>query len=146
MPVTDIDWSAVPAGNFGYQLRQRPGPENALGHLKLMLPNDHAVYLHGTPDVSLFSRRERSFSSGCIRLADPAALARWVLAGDDRPDLAAGLDAQIASGATIVHYFKTPVPVLLVYFTALADGDRVVFRRDLYSRDAAIAAALHGSH
>lgn len=146
VPVTDIDWQEISASNFRYQLRQRPGPDNALGNLKFMLPNEYAVYLHGTPDIELFDRQERSFSSGCIRLADPSALARWLLIGDGLGEQAAGLVGQIESGNTVVHYLKTPVAVLIVYFTAFLDGDNVVFRRDLYQRDRALTEALRRNH
>jgi murein L,D-transpeptidase YcbB/YkuD len=142
LPVTSVDWSGVSAQDFGYDLRQRPGPRNALGHIKFMLPNEHAVYLHATPDVELFAKQERGFSSGCIRLAEPDALARWLLEHDGRADLASGLAAEIASGETHVHYLATPVPVVIGYFTAFLDGETIQFRRDLYNRDGAILREL----
>jgi murein L,D-transpeptidase YcbB/YkuD len=66
-----VDWSSVSARNFPYQLRQDPGPWNALGRVKFMLPNPHHVYLHDTPARELFVKTERAFSSGCIRLETP---------------------------------------------------------------------------
>jgi murein L,D-transpeptidase YcbB/YkuD len=142
LPVTSVDWSGVSTRDFGYDLRQRPGPRNALGHIKFMLPNEHAVYLHATPDVALFAKQERGFSSGCIRLAEPDALAHWLLGRDGRPDLASGLAGEIASGETHVHYLTTPIPVVIGYFTAFLEGEKIQFRRDLYDRDGAILREL----
>src|SRR5438876_12274206 len=68
------------------RVRQRPGPKNALGLVKFVLPNDYNVYLHGTPAPQLFSRHRRDFSHGCVRVEDPAALAEWVLLGATRMD------------------------------------------------------------
>jgi murein L,D-transpeptidase YcbB/YkuD len=91
---TSIDWSRYGSGNVPFQVRQRPGANNALGSVKLMFPNEHNVYLHDSPARSLFSRNVRAFSHGCIRLARPLDLAEQVLRaggvsgwnrGPDRP-------------------------------------------------------------
>ena len=66
------------------RVRQRPGPKNALGLIKFVFPNEEDVYMHGTPAQALFARSRRDFSHGCVRVADPVALAEWVL--HDRPD------------------------------------------------------------
>lgn len=146
-PVDTVDWSGVSRRNFHYLLRQRPGPFNALGRVKFMLPNPHDVYLHDTPDRELFARQERGFSSGCIRVSEALELARWVLANDGR-DADAGRVAELAEGGeTTTIYLKQPLPVYLVYFTAFTDDSgTVVFRRDLYQRDGAIVAALREAH
>ena len=68
----------------GLRVRQRPGPNNALGLVKFVFPNDENVYMHGTPAPQLFSRYRRDFSHGCVRLEDPVALAEWVL--NDQPE------------------------------------------------------------
>ncbi|MCC7258429.1 MAG: L,D-transpeptidase family protein [Gammaproteobacteria bacterium] len=140
-PLT-VDWSAYRRG-VPYTLRQEPGPANALGRIKLMFPNPHAVYLHDTPARELFTRPKRTFSSGCIRVEDPLGLAELVL-DDARWDRAA-LEAGIATGRTQRVSLRTPVPVLLVYLTAVVDPDGVVrFSRDVYGRDPALQAALDG--
>lgn len=140
--VDAIDWSAVTPRTFNYQLRQRPGKLNALGRAKFMMPNPYAVYLHDTPSRDLFARQERTFSSGCIRLERPLELARWLLALDQNPE-ADELEAWVDSGATRTVYIKNPVPTYLVYFTAFAnDNGDVVFRRDVYGRDAVLIEAL----
>lgn len=145
VPVDTIDWRRVTRETFYYDLRQLPGPANALGRIKFMLPNRFAVYLHDTPDQGLFDRQERDFSSGCIRLANPFGLADWVLRHDGQLEAAATMRELLASGENHTVYLKTPLPVFVVYFTAFADeiGD-VSFRRDHYQRDRAIVDALRG--
>ncbi len=145
VPVDTIDWSGVTKRNFNYLLRQRPGENNALGRMKFMLPNAHAVYLHDTPSRELFGKQERTFSSGCVRLERPRELASWLLAREGNPQ-SARLDALLASGETTTIYLKTPVPVYLVYFTAFVtdDGD-VALRRDVYDRDKVLVDALRGN-
>lgn len=143
LPVDAIDWAGLHRNNFPYSLRQRPGPENALGLVKFMLPNEHAVYLHDTPTRNLFARSERTFSSGCVRLARPMELAHWLLDVDGRPNERQRIPDFLTSGATEVVYLRHPVATFLVYFTAIADdAGEVSFRRDLYQRDPAIVAAL----
>ncbi len=125
-----------------YRLRQDPGPWNALGRIKFMFPNGHDVYLHDTPARALFEHAERGFSSGCIRLQEPLALADWLLADDPRWS-AEALRAAIDSGDTRTVNLREPVPVYLLYWTAWVDNDGTVqFRRDIYDRDAPLAAPL----
>ena len=145
VPVDTIDWSGVTKRNFNYLLRQRPGENNALGQMKFMLPNANAVYLHDTPSRELFSKQERTFSSGCVRLERPRELASWLLERDNNSQ-AGRLDALLASNDTTTVYLKTPVPVYLVYFTAFVtdDGD-VALRRDIYERDKVLVDALRGN-
>lgn len=142
VPVDAIDWQGVSRRSFNYLLRQRPGPQNALGRIKFMLPNPHAVYLHDTPSRELFARQERSFSSGCVRLEQPMALAEWLLERDRHPD-ANRLDALLSSGETHTLHLRKPVPTYIVYFTAFVqdDGD-VAFRRDIYGRDRILIESL----
>ena len=145
VPVDTIDWRDVTSENFPYDLRQLPGPTNALGRIKFMLPNRFAVYLHDTPDRGLFDQPERDFSSGCIRLADPLMLTDWILRHDGQADAAAAMQAQIDSGEGRIVYLETPLPVLVVYFTAFVSGTgEVVFRRDLYQQDQVIVTAFQG--
>lgn len=135
-----VDWQG--AGR-AYTLRQEPGPDNALGRIKLMFPNPHAVYLHDTPAKALFDKPERTFSSGCIRVEDPLALAELVL--DSADWNRATLEAAIAAGKTRRVNLARPLPVLLVYLTAVADADGTArFYRDVYGRDAELLRALDG--
>jgi len=145
VPVDAIDWSGVTRRNFHFLLRQRPGPNNALGQMKFMMPNPYAIYLHDTPSRELFGRQERAFSSGCIRLERPRDLAQWLLSRARNP-LAGRVDELLATGETTTIYFDNPVPVWLVYFTAfLSDDGDIVFRRDIYERDKLLVAALRAS-
>ena len=116
-------------------LRQTNGSKNALGSAKFMFPNQHAVYLHGTPTKSLFGRSKRDFSHGCVRLADPAALAEYVL-GQEQDWSQERIDELIHSGERQVVSLSTPLPVFLMYATAAADaGGKVYFAPDIYHLD-----------
>lgn len=140
-----VDWSIVTRGNFDYTFVQRPGPDNALGHVKFIFPNEHAVYLHDTPARQLFGSAERAFSHGCIRVENPMDLAEILLApnGWDRKRI----DATVASGKSATVFLSRPVPILLLYWTANVDpGGLVHFYRDVYQRDARIARALDGPY
>lgn len=139
---TALDWASLSASNFPYRLRQDPGPQNALGKVKFMFPNKFNVYLHDTPQRELFSRAERSFSSGCIRLSQPLELAAHLLR--DQPRWTPERIAQAASQKqeTVVQ-FTQPMPVHLQYWTAWSTpSGEIHFRRDIYERDVRLAKAL----
>lgn len=143
LPVSNFAWADVSPRNFDYLLRQKPGPKNALGTIKFMLPNPHSIYLHDTPDHSLFLKQERTFSSGCIRLSEPALLAEWILNNDNQPKLVNDLNDALQGSQTETIYLKTPLSVLIVYFTAFKnDTGQIVFMPDIYDRDQPIIAAL----
>ncbi|MEC8230129.1 MAG: L,D-transpeptidase family protein, partial [Pseudomonadota bacterium] len=111
--------------------------------IKFMLPNEHAIYLHDTPDRNLFEFQERNFSSGCIRVADPLGLSRWVLSHTNQLDTLPLLENMWLSEETHTINLKKHLPVLIVYFTAFADmNNDVVFRRDVYQRDVQINEKL----
>ena len=140
-----IDWSRYAGGNFPFQIRQRPGANNALGHVKLMFPNEHNVYLHDSPAHSLFSRNVRAFSHGCIRLARPLDLAEQVLRAGGVSGWNRGrIDQVVASAKNTVVNLQSPLPVHITYMTAWVDGDSVNFRPDIYGHDAKLLAALDG--
>ena len=138
-----IDWSKYPAAGFPYMLRQDPGPKNALGRVKFMFPNKHAVYLHDTPHKSGFGRAQRTFSSGCIRVENPFAFARLLL--DDNPDWdQTRIDGVLESLKTTRVNLTEPLTVMLLYWTAEVDEHgRVIFRKDVYERDAGVLSALN---
>jgi L,D-transpeptidase YcbB len=137
-----VDWSAVSARNFPYRLRQDPGPRNALGRVKFMLPNPYHVYLHDTPSRELFAKAERAFSSGCIRLEKPIELAEYLLRDDPRWSRQNILAAS-EKGTEQAVRLPTTIPVHLLYWTAWAGDDGVVhFRKDLYERDKVLDQAL----
>jgi murein L,D-transpeptidase YcbB/YkuD len=143
----EIDWSQADARRFPYKLRQDPGPKNALGRVKFMLPNRFNVYLHDTPNRKLFNRIVRTFSAGCIRLERPLDLAHYALMADPRWT-PARIRATVRKGKRQVVALPEPIPVYLVYWTAwVDDAGTVHFRRDVYSRDRLLQEALaRGRH
>ena len=135
-----VDWQKR-SGGFPYLIRQSPGPKNALGRIKFMFPNEHAVYLHDTPSKYLFSQAERAFSHGCIRVEHPFDFAEQLLGPDgwDQQKFQEVLDA----GKTKTVHLSKPLPVFLLYWTAMVEPNGVVhFFNDVYSRDTAVAEAL----
>ncbi len=139
-----IDWSQYPGKGFPYLIRQQPGPNNALGRVKFIFPNKHAVYLHDTPSKSGFKRAERAFSSGCIRVQNPFHFAELLLADNPGWDRAK-IDAVVESRKTTRVNLTEPLTVMLLYWTAQVDSEhRVVFKQDIYDRDGAVLAGLDG--
>lgn len=130
VPQTPANIEALARGTL--RVRQRPGADNALGAVKFMLPNEHNVYLHDTPARTLFSRSRRDFSHGCIRVQDPAALARFVL--QDDPAWTDERIAQAMAGSEPLRVnLAEPIRVYIVYGTAIAREDgSVLFLDDLY--------------
>jgi murein L,D-transpeptidase YcbB/YkuD len=132
---SSIDWASLNRNNFPFTLVQRPGPNNELGRIKFLFPNDYGVCMHDTPNKALFARDARAFSHGCVRLQDPIVFAKHVLG----PEGWTGeqIAAQLATGKTHAVALKEPLPIVLVYLTAEASDDGTVyFYRDIYSRDA----------
>lgn len=132
-----IDWKGVVAGKVEVMIRQRPGPQNFMGRMKFMFPNDFGVYLHDNPRRELFLKSARYFSGGCVRLEDAARLGRWLFGHD--------LDWQSAGTEQPVP-LATPVPVYITYLTAMPDGASVAYYDDVYGRDAARMAAAVGDN
>jgi murein L,D-transpeptidase YcbB/YkuD len=121
--------------------RQPPGPSNALGRVKLVMGNPHAIYLHDTNAKNLFNRQARAFSHGCIRTEDAVGFAQTLLEGTEwsRPKI----DQTLASGKATQANLAEPVPVYIVYFTvaATSDGPPMSYA-DMYGRDGKVLAAL----
>lgn len=135
-----IDWASASTRTVSF--RQPPGPNNALGRVKLLFPNPYAVYLHDTPSKELFGETRRDFSSGCVRLSRPLDLAAWVLLGQPEAD-AAAIDAVLARGKETSITPRRPPQVHLQYATAWVDDQGVrQWRVDIYGRDAKVAEAL----
>ncbi|MCB1487409.1 MAG: L,D-transpeptidase family protein [Bauldia sp.] len=143
--LTSINWSKYGPGNFPFQLRQRPGPNNALGRVKYMFPNQFNVYLHDTPAKSLFSRADRAFSHGCVRLSRPLEFAPPVLAaGGVSGWNMAKVNSVVASGQRTVVNLEKPLPIHITYFTAWVEKGVPNFRADVYDQDEKLIAALGG--
>jgi L,D-transpeptidase YcbB len=137
-----VDWAAISPAGLGYSFRQDPGPRNALGRLKFILPNPYDVYLHDTPERRLFDRATRPLSHGCIRVDHPEQLAADLLAADSRwtPER---IRAAIDGGAQQTVLLPRPMPVHLLYWTAWVDTEGLLhFREDIYDRDRPVFQAL----
>jgi murein L,D-transpeptidase YcbB/YkuD len=129
--------------DFHYTVRQKPGSSNALGLLKFLFPNDNNVYLHSTPQQSLFARERRDFSHGCVRVEDPVALAAWTLKNDPRWN-EEKIRATIKGDRDDIYVkLAQPVPVVILYTTAVArPNGEVHFFEDIYGHDARLMTAL----
>jgi murein L,D-transpeptidase YcbB/YkuD len=142
----DVDWTTLQPADLGsYKLRQRPGPKNALGQLKFMLPNEFDIYLHDTPNQSHFAENQRSFSNGCVRVADPEGLANAILQGQSGWTFDQIQEA-VASGERTQINLDKALPVQISYQTAwVDDANRVHFRNDVYDRDQILADTLNNN-
>lgn len=130
---TSINWSGTEALN--YTFRQDSGRRNALGTLRLNMPNKHAVYMHDTPSKGLFRRSYRFLSHGCARVKGVHDLAAWLLEGN-RGWSKKGIMRAIAKGKTRAVRLAQPVPVIWIYMTGWASADGTVhFRKDVYKLD-----------
>jgi murein L,D-transpeptidase YcbB/YkuD len=138
-----INWNAYGPGKFPFTFRQRPGPKNALGKVKFMLPNKHNIYLHDTPSKDKFLQTARAFSHGCIRLSRPLDLLNH-LVGDIVGWPQSKINAVLASGKTTQVRLTEKIPVHLIYATAFFGPNGVEFRPDVYGRDRKLYAALFG--
>ena len=127
---------------LGGKVRQRPGPNNALGKVKFLFPNRFNVYLHDTPSRSLFSRAVRTFSHGCIRVEKPLDLAEYLLKDDPawtREKLEKVMGGDRKERWVVI---PNPLPVHLAYWTAWVDAAGVTqFRKDVYGRDTPLYTA-----
>jgi len=113
------------------RIRQKPGDKNALGHVKFMFPNTFSIYMHDTPEHTLFAKDVRAFSHGCIRLEKPEEMAKWVLGWTDEQ-----VRQAMDNGPDDRHVrLKEKVPVYIVYFTTFMRDGRLHFGNDLYGRD-----------
>jgi murein L,D-transpeptidase YcbB/YkuD len=133
---SSINWSQY-GGKVPYNVRQTPSEANALGELKILFPNKHAIYMHDTPQKALFDRESRAFSHGCVRLHQPREMAAAVLGRDVdyvRAKLAAGHSSEKIPGN---------IPVYVAYFTAWPDkAGAVQYYPDVYSRDEKVLTAI----
>jgi len=124
------------------RLRQRPGAGNALGPVKFLMPNPYNVYLHATPEEALFERSQRTFSHGCIRVSEPAALAAYVLKDAAGTWDAAAIDAALCGTDMQRVALTRPVPVVVFYSTAVATRSEVLFFEDIYGYDRELQSLL----
>jgi murein L,D-transpeptidase YcbB/YkuD len=120
-------------------LRQEPGDKNALGRLKFVIPNPWAIYIHDTPSKSLFNQSQRNFSSGCIRVEDPLALANFSLSSKiAQQSLEEILNTEDVHEAKL----EQPLAVYAIYSTVWFNGSELTFSPDSYHRDRKMAEYL----
>ncbi|TRX60516.1 L,D-transpeptidase family protein [Fulvivirga sp. M361] len=132
-----VDWSQYSIDHFPFNVVQQPGPGNALGLVKFIMPNNHSIYLHDTPTDHLFERTERALSHGCIRLEEPALLAQYLLRDQKSWDINKILAAMHKDEPERV-YFKKNYHVQLTYLTSFVDEFGLInFRDDIYGHDRA---------
>ncbi len=124
-------------------IRQKPGPTNSLGLVKFLFPNNFNIYLHDTPNRNLFGQSGRGLSHGCIRIAEPAKFAQYLLRDDSLIWTKSKIDSSMNLEKEKWVTLKYSVPVFLVYFTAWVDKDGVLnFRKDIYGHDKKMADKL----
>jgi murein L,D-transpeptidase YcbB/YkuD len=139
--ISDDVLAQLKAGKLA--VRQKPGPANALGLVKLMFPNEYNVYLHSTPAQELFSRSRRDFSHGCIRVEKPAELTAWALRNNSGWSVERVREAMDKGSDNNTVTLVRKVPVFIVYGTAIAyENGEVHFYDDIYGHDAALVKAL----
>ncbi len=133
-PMT-VNWSSPEAQKLKF--RQDPGPQNALGIVRIDMPNADNVYMHDTPMKPLFDQRSRDFSAGCVRVQDVLDLVDWIAAFE--PGWQQGRSRTIVeAGQPVDINLSRPLPVYFVYITAWAERNgEVEFRPDIYGRDGA---------
>ena len=144
------DFTVHDIEHLKYNVRQLPGPKNSLGLVKFLFPNEYDVYMHSTPELYLFGLYKRDRSHGCVRLQHADQMALWVLHGDQSdPDAENGWDADKVDLAMTgdmnnrTYNLKTPLPVVIAYFTAMPDEDGTThFFNDIYGYDKDLDAAL----
>jgi murein L,D-transpeptidase YcbB/YkuD len=139
--VTPDEFEQLRAGTLF--VRQKPGPKNSLGLVKFIFPNNYDVYMHDTPATELFAKTRRDFSHGCIRLEHPADMAVWVLHDNpgnwDLEHIKAAMNAEKSQQVNLAH----PIPVLIIYGTAVVPEDGLVhFYDDIYGHDASLEKVL----
>lgn len=140
-----VKWSKIDREDpkkFPYRIVQGEGPRNALGQVKFLFPNEHAIYLHDTPAKKLFNSKERAYSHGCIRIHNPLDFARKIfeLSGGISPSK---IDGVVEKGDRKQVNLKKPMPIHLAYFTTwVDDSGKLQTYKDVYARDPVIMAAL----
>lgn len=136
VPSSSVNWGSY-GSKIPYSVRQTPSEENALGELKIMFPNKHAIYMHDTPSKSLFSRDMRAASHGCVRLSQPREMAAAVLGTDLEH-----IKEKLAKGHSSEKVTRK-IPIYIAYFTAWPAADGTVkYFGDVYERDKHLGEAI----
>jgi murein L,D-transpeptidase YcbB/YkuD len=139
-----IDWAQMTKADMAHlHMVQGAGDNNALGKVRVLMDNPYDIYLHDTSSPELFSKHERTLSSGCIRLSNPEAVARFILT-DNANWSDQRMKSIIASGRTTEITAAQQIPVFIVYQTVwLDDAGRLVYGPDVYKQDRALVNAMN---
>jgi len=144
MSASAIEWSSVNPKRFPYKIVQKPGLKNALGQVKFMFPNKHAVYLHDTSNRELFAKARRAYSSGCIRVHRPMEFAAKLFSESNVSRVQ--IDTILDTRKTTRVNLSQPVPVHLAYFTVWVNEEGIPsFYEDIYERDKLVSNILFGN-
>lgn len=139
---SSISWNNVDTANFPYMIRQESGPQNALGRIAFMFPNEYSVYIHDTPFPYLFFQNDRALSHGCVRINKALELAEYLIRDSYGWD-SAHLQTAIDNGKKQIILLKNPIPVHILYLTAWAyDEGATYFAKDVYFCDELLISAL----
>jgi len=138
---TTVDWRSYSRTNFPFSMRQDPGEANALGRIKFIIPNSEDIFMHDTPERNLFTRPDRAFSSGCIRLGRPMDFLAMATEGMDGWDRARG-QRSVSEGRTFTIGLRRQPSVRLIYQCVVVDNATVRIRPDIYGLDETYARAL----
>jgi murein L,D-transpeptidase YcbB/YkuD len=134
----NVDWYNLNRKNLPIGVRQPPGPANALGELKFLFPNEHAIYMHDTPSKPLFAKPMRAYSHGCVRVENPRHFAEIVLGWDQER-----IDSTLAANRDYSVPVEQKIDVHITYFTAWPDDNGTVrYFDDVYGRDALLDRAV----
>lgn len=138
-----LNWASYTNRSFPYKFFQEPGPTNPLGRIKFICPNPEYIYLHDTPESEKFSETWRAFSGGCIRVENPLEFAVKLLGKDPQWSLEK-IQKKIRSGKTRTIFLPHKIPVMFLYITVVVEQNgMIVFRDDVYGRDAAVIEGLN---
>lgn len=144
--MASINWKEVNPEKFNYWFRQTKR-DNALGIVKFLFPNEHAVYLHDTQEKSLFNKRERNFSHGCIRLQDPVRFAKILVSGYTQDEDKIDIEFVIKNKDRRLVKLDTPLPIYIRYYSCSADSaGNIYFYPDIYSMDETAIEQLFGGN
>jgi L,D-transpeptidase YcbB len=134
MDSRSIDWMQVDPAKIRF--KQDPGPQNALGLVRIDMVNEHGVYMHDTPMKKLFEQRTRNFSAGCVRVQDVFQLAEWIARYEVGWEQPGRVQAVLDGGQALDLNLTRPLPVYFTYITAWGEPNGAAqFRPDIYNRD-----------
>ncbi|MEJ6952396.1 L,D-transpeptidase family protein [Natronospora cellulosivora (SeqCode)] len=132
---TELDWSRYNINNFDLMLEQEAGPDNEMGKVKFMFPNEYLVYIHDTPHKDLFEHYQRAYSSGCVRVEKPLDLLAYTLK-DHEEWTQEEISRVLETGETVEIDLIEAIPIFIVYWTAWVDENGLIhFRKDLYNHN-----------